>query len=171
MARKIAFQLTQKGYGVITGGGPGIMQAGNQGAKEGNGISVGLNIVLPFEQHSNPYIDHDKSIDFDYFFVRKVMFMKYSQGYVVMPGGFGTMDELFEALTLIQTEKIGRFPIILVGQKFWEGLVDWIKNTLLESEHNINPKDLDLFVIVDSAEEAVAEIDKFYSKYLLKPNF
>ncbi|MEN9949069.1 MAG: hypothetical protein RL106_1892 [Bacteroidota bacterium] len=171
MARMIAFQLTQKGYGVITGGGPGIMQAGNQGAKEGNGISVGLNIVLPFEQHSNPYIDHDKSIDFDYFFVRKVMFMKYSQGYVVMPGGFGTMDELFEALTLIQTEKIGRFPIILVGQKFWSGLVEWIKNTLLESEHNINPQDLDLFVIVDSAEEAVTEIDKFYSKYLLKPNF
>lgn len=171
MARKIAFQLTQKGYGVITGGGPGIMQAGNQGAKEGNGISVGLNIVLPFEQHSNPYIDHDKSIDFDYFFVRKVMFMKYSQGYVVMPGGFGTMDELFEALTLIQTEKIGRFPIILVGQKFWAGLVDWIKQTLLEAEHNINPQDLDLFVIVDSAEEAVTEIDKFYSKYLLKPNF
>jgi uncharacterized protein (TIGR00730 family) len=158
MAREIAFLLTQKGYGVITGGGPGIMQAGNQGAKEGNGTSVGLNIVLPFEQHSNPYIDHDKSI-------------KYSQGFIVMPGGFGTMDELFEALTLIQTEKIGRFPIILVGKKFWAGLVEWIKETLLEAEHNINAEDLDLFVVVDTAQEAVGEIDKFYSKYLLKPNF
>ena len=171
MAREIAFLLTQKGYGVITGGGPGIMQAGNQGAKEGNGTSVGLNIVLPFEQHSNPYIDHDKSIDFDYFFVRKVMFIKYSQGFIVMPGGFGTMDELFEALTLIQTEKIGRFPIILVGKKFWTGLVEWIKETLLEAEHNINAEDLDLFVVVDNSQEAVGEIDKFYSKYLLKPNF
>ena len=170
-ARDIAFLLTQKGYGVISGGGPGIMEAANKGAHEGEGTSVGLNIELPFEQHSNPYIDHDKNINFDYFFVRKVMFVKYSQGFVVMPGGFGTLDELFEALTLIQTDKIGRFPIILVGRKFWGGLVDWIKSTLLEMEHNISPQDLSLFAVVDTAQEAVDEIDKFYSHYLLKPNF
>jgi uncharacterized protein (TIGR00730 family) len=170
-ARDIAYLLTQKGYGVISGGGPGIMEAANKGAHEGEGTSVGLNIELPFEQHSNPYIDHDKNINFDYFFVRKVMFVKYSQGFVVMPGGFGTLDELFEALTLIQTDKIGRFPIILVGRKFWGGLVDWIKSTLLEMEHNISPQDLSLFAVVDTAQEAVDEIDKFYSHYLLKPNF
>jgi uncharacterized protein (TIGR00730 family) len=171
MARDIAYMLTQKGYGVITGGGPGIMEAGNKGAKEGNGISVGLNIKLPFEQHSNPYIDSDKDINFDYFFVRKVMFVKYSQGFIGMPGGFGTLDELFEALTLIQTNKIGRFPIILVGRAFWGGLIDWIKEVLLEREKNVSPDDMFLFVVVDSAQEAVDEIDKFYSHYLLKPNF
>lgn len=170
-ARDIAFLLTQKGYGVISGGGPGIMEAANKGAKEGNGVSVGLNIKLPFEQHSNPYIDHDKNINFDYFFVRKVMFVKYSQGFIGMPGGFGTLDELFEALTLIQTDKIGRFPIILVGRSFWSGLIDWIKEVLLEREHNVSPEDMFLFVIVDTAQEAVDEIDKFYSQYLLKPNF
>jgi uncharacterized protein (TIGR00730 family) len=171
VARDIAYKLTQKGYGVITGGGPGIMEAGNKGAKEGNGTSVGLNIKLPFEQSSNMYIDHDKNINFDYFFVRKVMFVKYSQGFIAMPGGFGTLDELFEALTLIQTNKIGRFPIILVGRSFWVGLIDWIKAVVLEQERNINGEDLFLFVIVDTAEEAVDEIDKFYSHYLLKPNF
>lgn len=170
-ARDIAYLLTQRGYGVITGGGPGIMEAGNKGAREGNGTSVGLNIKLPFEQHSNPYIDHDKDINFDYFFVRKVMFIKYSQGFVVMPGGFGTLDELFEALTLIQTDKIGRFPIILVGHSFWDGLVGWIKTVLLEQAHNISPEDMHLFVVVDTAQEAAEEIDKFYSEYLLKPNF
>lgn len=170
-ARDIAYLLTQKGYGVISGGGPGIMEAANKGAKEGNGVSVGLNIKLPFEQHSNPYIDHDKNINFDYFFVRKVMFVKYSQGFIGMPGGFGTLDELFEALTLIQTDKIGRFPIILVGRTFWTGLIDWIKEVLLEREHNVSPEDMFLFVIVDTAQEAVDEIDKFYSQYLLKPNF
>jgi uncharacterized protein (TIGR00730 family) len=167
----IAFQLTQKGYGVITGGGPGIMEAANAGAKKGQGASVGLNIKLPFEQYPNSFIDYDKSLHFDYFFVRKVMFVKYSQGFVVMPGGFGTLDELFEALTLIQTYKIGRFPIVLVGKSFWEGLVAWIKATLLTAENNINEEDLELFKVVDTAEEAVAEIDKFYSQYLLKPNF
>jgi len=167
----IAFQLTQKGYGVITGGGPGIMEAANAGAKKGQGASVGLNIKLPFEQYPNSFIDYDKSLHFDYFFVRKVMFVKYSQGFVVMPGGFGTLDELFEALTLIQTYKIGRFPIVLVGKYFWEGLVQWIKATLLTAENNINEEDLELFKVVDTAEEAVAEIDKFYSQYLLKPNF
>jgi uncharacterized protein (TIGR00730 family) len=171
MAQEIAFELTQKGYGVITGGGPGIMEAGNKGAQEGDGVSVGLNIDLPFEQSSNAWVDKQHSIDFDYFFVRKVMFIKYSQGFVVMPGGFGTLDELFESLTLIQTDKIGRFPIIMVGKDFWGGLLDWIKSTLLEKFATISAKDLDLFVLVDTAEEAVIEIDKFYSQYLLKPNF
>lgn len=170
LAESIAFELTQKGYGVVTGGGPGIMEAGNKGANRGKGISVGLNIELPFEQHDNPYIDSDKSLDFDYFFVRKVMFMKYSQGFVVMPGGFGTMDELFEAITLIQTKKIGKFPIVLVGKEFWSGLIDWIKNTLLE-EGNISPKDLDLISIVDTENEVLEVIDAFYKKYSLSPNF
>ncbi len=170
LAEEIAYQLTQSGFGVITGGGPGIMEAGNKGAHRGKGVSVGLNIQLPFEQHDNPWIDSGKSLDFDYFFVRKVMFVKYSQGFVVMPGGFGTMDELFEAITLIQTHKIGRFPIVLVGSKFWTGLIDWFKNTLLEAG-NISPEDLDLFRVVDTAEEAVEHFNKFYAKYKLKPNF
>jgi uncharacterized protein (TIGR00730 family) len=170
-AEEIAFMLTKKGYGVITGGGLGIMEAGNKGAKRGSGKSVGLNIDLPFEQNSNEYIDNDKLINFDYFFVRKVMFMKYAQGFIVMPGGVGTLDELFEALTLIQTQKIAAFPIVLVGKKYWTGLIDWIKETMLEQEKNISPEDLDLFSIVDSSEEAVDKIDEFYSKYLLKPNF
>lgn len=170
LAEEIAYKLTQSGFGVITGGGPGIMEAGNKGAHRGKGLSVGLNIELPFEQHDNPWINPGMSLDFDYFFVRKVMFVKYSQGFVVMPGGFGTMDELFEAITLIQTEKIGRFPIVLVGTKFWSGLLDWIKNTLLE-EGNISEKDLKLFRIVDTAEEAVEHFNKFYAKYQLKPNF
>lgn len=171
LADEIAFQLTQSGFGIITGGGPGIMEAGNKGAQRGGGNSVGLNIDLPFEQKPNEFIDHDKSLDFDYFFVRKVIFVKYSQGFVVMPGGFGTLDELFEALTLIQTHKIGRFPIVLVGKKFWTGLIDWIKDVLLEQENNISQKDLDLFKIVDTAEEAVEVIEDFYLKYMLKPNF
>ncbi|AMC10545.1 hypothetical protein Lupro_04500 [Lutibacter profundi] len=170
LAENIAFELTQNGYGVVTGGGPGIMEAGNKGAARGKGISVGLNIELPFEQHDNPYIDSDKSLDFDYFFVRKVMFVKYSQGFVVMPGGFGTMDELFEAITLIQTKKIGKFPIVLVGRKYWAGLMDWIKNTLIE-EGTISPKDLDLISIVDTEDEVLEVIDTFYKKYSLSPNF
>jgi uncharacterized protein (TIGR00730 family) len=170
LAEEVALKLTQSGYGVITGGGPGIMEAGNKGAAAGNGISVGLNIELPFEQHFNPWIDKDKNLEFDYFFVRKVMFVKYSQGFVVMPGGFGTLDELFEAITLVQTQKIGRFPVVLVGSKFWSGLLDWIKNTLLE-EGNISPEDLNLFRIVDTADEAVEHFNKFYAKYKLKPNF
>lgn len=171
LAEEIAYQLTQNGYGVITGGGPGIMEAGNLGAKRGKGRSVGVNIDLPFEQEPNFFIDNDKLITFDHFFVRKVMFMKYAQGYIVLPGGFGTLDELFEALTLIQTEKIGKFPIILVGNTYWAGLIDWIQNTMLDDEKNISDEDMELFVIVDTAEEAVAAIDKFYSKYLLSPNF
>jgi len=171
IAEDIAFRLTKKGYGVVTGGGPGIMEAGNKGASKGEGVSVGLNIDLPFEQSSNKYIDHDKNIDFDYFFVRKVMFVKYSQGFIVMPGGFGTLDEMFEAMTLIQTDKIGEFPIILVGKSYWAGLIEWIKSTMLAEEKNISPDDLDLIKIVDTAEEAVDEIDNFYNKYMLKPNF
>ena len=171
MAEEVGFLLTKRGYGVITGGGPGIMEAANKGAQRGGGTSVGLNIDLPFEQQPNAYIDKEKSINFDYFFVRKVMFIKYSQGFIVMPGGFGTLDELFEALTLIQTQKIARFPIILVGTKYWQGLLDWIKQTMGEKHHNINLTDLELISVVDSATEAVDAIDKFYSKYMLRPNF
>lgn len=170
-AEKIAELLVDKGYGVITGGGPGIMEAGNKGAFQKKGKSVGLDIELPFEGSHNEYIDRDKVINFDYFFVRKVMFVRYSQGFIVMPGGFGTLDELFEALTLIQTEKITKFPVVLVGKSFWGGLVDWIKSTLLEREGNISPKDLDLFTVVDEPEEAVEVVDRFYSQYKLSPNF
>ena len=170
LAEEIAFELTKNGYGVITGGGPGIMEAGNKGAHRGKGTSVGLNIALPFEQHFNPWIDKENNLEFGYFFVRKVMFVKYSQGFIVMPGGFGTLDELFEAITLIQTKKIGRFPIILIGTKFWSGLMDWIKETLIE-EGNISESDLNLFRIVDTAQEAIDHLNKFYSKYQLKPNF
>jgi len=171
MAEDIAEKLTLKGYGIITGGGFGIMEAGNKGANKGEGKSVGLNIDLPFEQEANTYIDNDKLINFDYFFVRKVMFVKYAQGFVVMPGGVGTLDELFEAITLIQTQKIAAFPIVLVGKDYWSGLMDWIKNVMLEKEQNISPEDLDLFTLVDTTDEAVEYIDNFYSKYLLKPNF
>jgi hypothetical protein len=171
LAEEIAFKLTREGYGVITGGGPGIMEAANKGARAGGGHSVGLNIVLPFEQSSNTFIDSDKVIHFDYFFVRKTIFLKYSQGFIAMPGGFGTLDELFEAITLIQTNKVAHFPIILVGKKYWEGLMKWVKETVLDEEHNINETDLNLFSIVETADEAVAIINEFYSKYLLKPNF
>ncbi|GAA4114770.1 TIGR00730 family Rossman fold protein [Aquimarina addita] len=171
LAVDVAKKIVDHGYGVITGGGPGIMEAGNKGAHLGGGTSVGLNIDLPFEQHDNPYIDSDKSLDFDYFFVRKVMFVKYSQGFVVMPGGFGTLDELFEAITLIQTKKIAVFPIILVSTEFWGGLMDWIKSTLLEKFGNISATDLDLIHIVDTPEEVLHILDKFYGKYNLSPNF
>ncbi|UXP33734.1 TIGR00730 family Rossman fold protein [Reichenbachiella agarivorans] len=171
MAEEIGAKLVRHGYGVITGGGPGIMEAGNKGAHSESGKSVGLNIELPFEQNGNIYIDQDKFINFDYFFVRKVMFVRYSQGFIVMPGGFGTLDELFEAMTLIQTEKIGKFPIILVGTEFWSGLIDWIKNVIIEKNGNASPKDLDLFHIVDTASDAVAVIDEFYNNYNLSPNF
>lgn len=170
MAEEIAYQLVQQGYGVVTGGGPGIMEAGNRGAHRAKGKSVGLNIYLPHEQKGNIYIDPDKLITFDYFFVRKVMFTKYSQGFIVMPGGFGTLDELSEALTLIQTKKIGRFPIVLVGKKFWSGLIDWFMTVMLD-EKMISENDDELFSLVDTPEEAVKVIDDFYSKYLLSPNF
>lgn len=171
LAERIATKITESGYGVITGGGPGIMEAGNKGAHLAGGTSVGLNIALPFEQHDNPYIDNDKSIDFDYFFVRKVMFVKYSQGFVVMPGGFGTLDELFEALTLIQTNKIDTFPIILVGTEFWSGLYEWIKTTLAEISKNISPEDINLLHLVDTEDEVLDILDNFYGEYNLSPNF
>lgn len=171
LAEKIAYKISKGGYGVITGGGPGIMEAGNKGAHLGGGTSVGLNIELPFEQHYNPYIDRDKNLNFDYFFVRKVMFVKYSQGFVVMPGGFGTLDELFEAITLIQTKKIAKFPIILVGREFWSGLMDWIKNTMIERMYNAAPEDLNLIQLVDNEDEVLIALDTFYKKYNLSPNF
>ncbi|WP_375238522.1 TIGR00730 family Rossman fold protein [Aurantibacter sp.] len=171
LAESMAKSIADAGYGVITGGGPGIMEAGNKGAHLAGGTSVGLNIELPFEQHDNPYIDKGKSLDFDYFFVRKVMFVKYSQGFVVMPGGFGTLDELFEAITLIQTHKIERFPIILVGTEFWSGLMDWIKSTLLEQFENISAKDLDLIHLVDTEKEVVEILNTFYDSADLSPNF
>ena len=170
-AQRIAVLLSEAGYGVITGGGPGVMEAGNRGAQEAGGASVGLNIELPFEQHDNPYIDIDKSIDFDYFFVRKVMFVKYSQGFIVMPGGYGTMDELFEALTLLQTGKLNSRPIVLYDSKFWSGLVDWFKDTMLDKYKTISKTDPDLFSIVDTPEEAVKVITDFHSNAPLKPNF
>lgn len=170
LAEEIAYLLTKKGFGIISGGGPGIMEAANKGAHFGGGKSVGLNIELPFEQSANPFIDPDKLITFDYFFVRKVMFMKYSQGYIVLPGGFGTLDELFEAITLIQTHKTVRFPIVLVSTDYWKGLIDWIHHNML-SEKNISPSDLEIFTLVDTAEEATAIIEEYYNKYALKPNF
>lgn len=171
LAESIAYKISKAGYGVITGGGPGIMEAGNKGAHRGEGTSVGLNIELPFEQHFNPYIDKDKNLNFDYFFVRKVMFVKYSQGFVVMPGGFGTLDELFEAVTLIQTKKIGKFPIILVGSEFWSGLLDWIQNVMIDKQKNASPDDMNLIRVVDTEDEVVEALDAFYKKYNLSPNF
>jgi uncharacterized protein (TIGR00730 family) len=170
MAVEIAEKITKLGFGIITGGGPGIMEAGNKGAFNAKGKSIGLNIDLPFEQHFNPYINKSYSMNFDYFFVRKVMFIKYSQGFVVMPGGFGTLDELTEAMTLIQTNKIGKFPIVLVGSKFWSGLLEWFKTTLLE-EGMIAADDLELYRVVDTADEAVAHIKAFYDKYAVNVNF
>ena len=170
LAEEIAYTLTKKGFGVISGGGPGVMEAANKGAHFGGGRSVGLNIELPREQSANPFIDLDKLITFDYFFVRKLMFTKYSQGYIVLPGGFGTLDELFEAITLIQTHKLVRFPIVLVGADYWSGLVEWIKAQVL-AEKNIDLVDLDIFTLVDDAASAVAVIEEYYNKYALKPNF
>lgn len=168
---EIAEKLVKQGFGIITGGGPGLMEAANKGAQQGDGTSVGLVIELPFEQEINRYIDKDKLINFDYFFVRKVMFIKYAQAFMVMPGGFGTLDELFEALTLIQTEKIKKFPIVLFGSDFWSGLIDWIKNTLLEEYHNISPEDLDLIKVVDDVDEAVKYVSQFHTKRKFTPNF
>ncbi len=170
-AQKIAKKLAQSGYGIISGGGPGIMEAANRGAQKGKGASAGLNIVLPFEQEANPYIDADKLVDFNYFFVRKVMFVKYAQAFVVMPGGFGTLDEFFEAITLIQTKKIEKFPIILFDTNYWNGLIEWIKTKLRDEYQYISPNDLDLIQTTDDIDEVVRIIDKFYKKQILRPNF
>ena len=172
LAQEIAKKISDAGLGVITGGGPGLMEAANKGAQSAKkSPSVGLNINLPFEQIPNPYQDRDKTLLFDYFFVRKVMFMKYSQGFIVMPGGVGTLDELFEALTLIQTDKRAKFPIVLVDSAYWSPLIEWMKNTMLGEHGYISPGDMNLFKLVDSADEAVAEILKFYEKYSMQPNF
>jgi uncharacterized protein (TIGR00730 family) len=173
LALDIARMLTEEGYGIITGGGPGIMEAGNKGASLYGGTSVGLNIDLPFEQGHNQYIDYNKNLNFRYFFVRKVMFVKYAQAFVALPGGFGTMDELFETLTLVQTNKISKVPIILVGTEYWSGLLDWIKNTMLEKEKNINAVDLDLMPLTDDPEEVVKIINGFYAEKSseLGPNY
>lgn len=172
-AVEIGQLLTEAGYGVITGGGPGIMEAGNKGASIAGGKSVGLNIELEFEKGHNPYIDIDKILNFRYFFVRKVMFVKYAQAFVVLPGGLGTLDELFEVLTLIQTKKIDPVPVILVGSDFWSGLRDWIKETVLEKAGNISPKDLDLLPIIDEPNEIIRMINSFYEHQQngLKPNY
>ena len=170
LTEEIAAEIVGRGYGVITGGGPGIMEAANKGANRGKGDSVGLCIDLPFEESNNKFIDNDKKLIFDYFFVRKVMFVKYAQGFVVMPGGFGTLDEIFEALTLIQTRKSEKFPIILVGSEFWEGIIDWLRNTLL-LEKNINKEDLDLLKIADTKDEVMNILEEFHNNYEFSPNF
>ncbi len=161
--------LVESGYGVITGGGPGIMEAGNKGADEAEGISVGLNIVLPFEQSCNDWVNHP--VDFDYFFVRKVQFVKYSQGFITFPGGFGTLDELFEAITLMQTKKIERRPVVLFGTAYWSGLVKWVEETMLNKEGNISPDDMGYLIMTDDPAEAVKHINDFYESNKLKPNF
>ncbi len=173
LAVDVAKRLVEAGFGVITGGGPGIMEAANKGAYMNGGLSVGLNINLPFEQSHNPYIDPDKNIDHRYFFVRKVMFVKYAQAFVAMPGGFGTLDELFEVLTLIQTKKITNVPVILVGKDFWQGMVDWVKNTMLDKYGNISPKDMDMIPITDDVDEVVQIIEDFYAKgkHTIEPNY
>lgn len=170
LAERVAGLLVQEGYGIITGGGPGIMEAANKGAKESGGVSVGLNIDLPFEQGYNPYIDVDKVFNFNYFFIRKVMFVKYAQAFVVLPGGFGTMDELFEVLTLVQTKKIINIPIVLMGTEFWAGMLDWVKDSLAEKYATISPEDIDLLPVTDDPQEVVQIINKFYEERELKPN-
>jgi uncharacterized protein (TIGR00730 family) len=171
LAIQTSRRLAEEGFGIITGGGPGIMEAANKGAQLAGGKSVGLNIELPFEQKFNPYIDSDKAMHFDYFFVRKVMFTKYAQAFVMFPGGFGTMDEMFEVATLIQTGKIDRSPMVLVGKAYWSGLLDWIRISMLESEHNIKAEDLDLFVLFDTPDEVADYMVGYYAKNPLKPNF
>ena len=168
---EISESIVKLGLGVITGGGPGIMEAANKGAQKAGGVSVGLNIDLPHEQMPNPFIDSDKVIDFDYFFVRKVMFVRYAQAFVVMPGGFGTLDEFFEAITLIQTNKIERFPVILYGSEFWSGCVEWIKNIVCKKFNNVSEDEMFLFEVVDSKNEIIEILKKFYDKKKFAPNF
>lgn len=170
LAEETAGEVTRKGFGVITGGGPGIMEAANKGAREQSGKSVGLGIELPFEQGVNQFVDPDYTINFHYFFARKVMFVKYAQGFIVFPGGFGTLDEFFEAVTLIQTHKINEFPVILIGKEYWGGLIDWIRNSMIK-EGTISQEDIDLFHLTDDPKEAVQIICDFYQKHTVKPNF
>lgn len=168
---EIARRLAEDGFGIITGGGPGIMEAGNKGAHAAGGRSIGLNIELPFEQHNNPFIEKGNSLNFDYFFIRKVMFTKYSQGFIMMPGGWGTMDEFFEVATLIQTRKFTQTPMICVGSEYWTGLFDWMRTVMLEGEGNISPGDLEMIKIYDTADEVVDHIREFYTHNKLQPNF
>ena len=170
MGEEVGRYLVEREYGVITGGGPGIMEAANKGARSAGGMSIGLNIVVPHEQEGNPYVDRDKSIDFNFFFVRKVMFVKYAMGFIVLPGGFGTLDELFESLTLIQTGKSTRFPVVLLGKEFWGGMVEWLNDAVLGAG-NIGPDDPGLFELTDSPREAVDIIDAFYREHAMVPNF
>jgi uncharacterized protein (TIGR00730 family) len=170
LTEEIAYLLSKSGFGIITGGGHGIMEAANKGAHFAAGKSVGLNIALPFEQKPNAFIDSNKLLTFDYFYVRKTMFMKYSMGFIAMPGGFGTLDELTEAITLMQTHKLGGFPIVLVGREYWEGLLNWLRNTVLASK-NIDQMDIEIFQVFDTAREVVDHINEFYRTYELKPNF
>ena len=167
----VAKRLAEEGFGIITGGGPGIMEAANKGANAAGGRSVGLNIELPFEQGSNPYIDGDKNLNFDYFFVRKVMFAKYSQGFIMMPGGWGTMDEFFEVATLIQTRKFTQTPMVCIGTEYWGGLFEWMKDVMHDKFGNISPGDLDLIKLFDTPDEVVAYLQEFYSHNKLQPNF
>lgn len=167
----IARRLSEEGFGIITGGGPGTMEAANKGAQMAGGRSVGLNIDLPHEQHFNAFIDLDKSLHFNYFFVRKVMFVKYAQGFVMMPGGFGTMDEFFEVATLIQTHKTTPMPLVLVGSSFWNGLLDWIHQTMSEKEHNISAEELSMLKVLDTPDEVAQYFIEFYNKHPLRPNF
>lgn len=171
LSEKLAQSLVKEGYGIITGGGPGIMEAANKGAHESKGKSIGLNIDLPFETAPNKYIDPDKLINHNYFFVRKVMFVKYAQAFVFLPGGYGTLDELFECLTLIQTKKIEPVPIVLMGKHYWEGLINWITEVMLHEEQNVSQKDLDLFYITDNPNEVIEHINDYYKNTELKPNF
>jgi len=161
IAEKIAYLLARQGYAIISGGGPGIMEAANKGARRAKGHSIGLNIQIPSEQKPNNYVD--TLIDFRYFFVRKVMFVKYAKAFVIMPGGYGTLDELLESLNLIQTERIEKFPVVLVGRQYWKGLINWLKDTVLRNKC-IDKEDLDIFKVVDTPEQAVEVIKKFYLK-------
>ena len=170
LAERVGREIVKKGFGVITGGGPGIMEAANKGAKEAGGSSTGVNIQLPHEQMHNPYIDSDKLLDFRYFFIRKVMFFKYAQGYILMPGGFGTIDESFEVLTLIQTKKTQKFPVVLMGTEFWGSLLEWVKGTQLQSGF-IDEDDLKLFKLTDDPVEAVNIICEFHKGKKLTTNF
>ncbi len=175
LAVDIAKACIEEGFGVITGGGPGIMEAANKGAYLNGGLSVGLNIDLPFEQFNNPYIDNKNLLHHRYFFVRKVMFVKYAQAFIVCPGGFGTLDELFEVLTLIQTKKITRVPVILVGTEFWSGMREWIYKTMEVEFKTISPGDMDLIPLVDTPEQVVEIIRNFYDgsdkEHSIKPNY
>ncbi len=170
LAEEIAEQIAKKGFSIITGGGPGIMERANQGAQKAKGHSCGLCIKLPNEPRPNPYIDPKYELNFRYFFVRKVMFVRYAQAFVVLPGGFGTLDELFEALTLIQTGKIKHFPVYLVGKEYWQGLLDWLRNPVL-AYGNIQPADLDLIRICDDPEEIANDIAKHYQESKSLENF